>query len=607
MAIHSTSRPALQGRVLVRIPATFTATGGLSVTKANGIWTLEPDWSGLTELATLLEPDSKDLWVWDPVTEVYNTMSIAALGASLFTGTSITSNTIGTGAFTFVTQAGKLWPVGGTVVISSDAAPSTDYMVATVTSYSSTSLVVDVGAGGNHGSGAHTDWTISLAGEQGVPGTAATITAGTTTTLAEGSSATVANSGSSSAAVFDFGIPRGACPAIGFTFDSTSTADSDPGAGKVKFNHATPASITAIYFDNADADTNDVTAWLDSFDDSTNTTKGTLTATDVTAPATKMIFSVSGSVVDGTGYRKVTVAHVSGGTLFTNARRLAWVFSRTGDDGGGVASATANGVGYATGATAMTSTAALTNGQIVVGQTGNPPLPKTVTGDVTIDAAGATAIGNNKVTFAMLSTAVQTLPTVQNFTSGSGTYTLPANCKWIRVRLIGGGGGGGGSGTTPGAAGAGGNTTFGSAFLTGNGGALGIVAPGTPAAGGAATGGDVNIPGGSGGNSSNQVNSFGGQGGNGAFGGGGGQGFGTAGTAGATNSGGGGGGAGCSGTANTGGGGGAGGYVEKIITSPSATYAYAVGAAGTAGTAGGSGFAGGAGAAGRIIVEEFYK
>ena len=47
-------------------------------------------------------------------------------------------------------------------------------------------------------------------GDQGDQGPAATITVGTTTTGAAGSQAAVANSGTSSAAVFDFTIPRGA-------------------------------------------------------------------------------------------------------------------------------------------------------------------------------------------------------------------------------------------------------------------------------------------------------------------------------------------------------------------------------------------------------------
>lgn len=49
----------------------------------------------------------------------------------------------------------------------------------------------------------------------GAAGPAATIAAGTTTTLPAGSSATVTNSGTSSAAVFDFGIPKGDTGAAG--------------------------------------------------------------------------------------------------------------------------------------------------------------------------------------------------------------------------------------------------------------------------------------------------------------------------------------------------------------------------------------------------------
>ena len=54
-------------------------------------------------------------------------------------------------------------------------------------------------------------------GATGSPGTAATIAAGTTTTGAPGSSASVTNSGTSGAAVFDFTIPRGDVGATGAT------------------------------------------------------------------------------------------------------------------------------------------------------------------------------------------------------------------------------------------------------------------------------------------------------------------------------------------------------------------------------------------------------
>ena len=60
-------------------------------------------------------------------------------------------------------------------------------------------------------------------GATGATGTAATIAAGTTTTGAAGSSATVVNSGTSSAAIFDFTIPRGDTGATGAT-GATGTA-----------------------------------------------------------------------------------------------------------------------------------------------------------------------------------------------------------------------------------------------------------------------------------------------------------------------------------------------------------------------------------------------
>lgn len=218
-----------------------------------------------------------------------------------------------------------------------------------------------------------------------------------------------------------------------------------------------------------------------------------------------------------------------------------------------------------------------------------------------------------------MSSDTRTTPSIQKFTSGSGTYTTPAGVKYLKVRMVGGGGGGAGSGTSSGNGGAGGNTTFGTSLLTANGGSAG-------AGGGAGGNGGtasvtspatslVALSGGAGGGASNVVLTPGGAGGESPLGGSGGGGTGTGGTgspgkAAATNSGGGGGGAGNGNGAGAnypGGGGGAGGYIEAVIENPSATYSYAVGAAGTAGTAGGSGSAGGAGGSGVIIVEEYYR
>src|SRR5437016_5111773 len=72
--------------------------------------------------------------------------------------------------------------------------------------------------------------------------------------------------------------------------------------------------------------------------------------------------------------------------------------------------------------------------------------------------------------------------------------------------------------------------------------------------------------------------------------------------------GGGGGGAASGGlVALNGAGGGGGGSLYSLITSPAASYSYAVGAGGGAGTAGTNGQAGGAGAAGVIIVTAYFQ
>lgn len=209
-------------------------------------------------------------------------------------------------------------------------------------------------------------------------------------------------------------------------------------------------------------------------------------------------------------------------------------------------------------------------------------------------------------------------PTIQKFTSGSGTYTTPSGVRYIKVKQVGAGGGGAGSGGSGGTGGTGGNTTFGTTLLVANGGVGGVVNGNIGGAGGTASLGTGPIGtaliGGYGncGVSSSAVGTFavGGMGGTSQFGGAGSGGNGNGGGVGGSaviNTGAGGGGAG--GTSTTtfaGAGGGAGGYIDAIIANPSATYAYSVGSAGVGGSAGASGFVGGSGSTGYIEVTEYY-
>lgn len=205
-------------------------------------------------------------------------------------------------------------------------------------------------------------------------------------------------------------------------------------------------------------------------------------------------------------------------------------------------------------------------------------------------------------------------PSIQKFTSGSGTYTTPAEVLYLRIRMVGGGGGGSGSHLNATSGGTGGNTTFGSSLLVANGGGAGNYTINASAGGtaslGSAIGTALSGGTGTGGASQGTVQVMGGAGASSPLGGGGGGGaLNLAGQAATTNTGAGGGGGGSGSTANgySGTGGSAGGFIKAIIPTPSATYAYSVGSAGAAGAAGTSGYAGGAGGSGYIEVTEYYN
>lgn len=97
-----------------------------------------------------------------------------------YLASSSASVTIGTGSKTFSTSSGLAYAAGDIVRIKDTAAPTTNYMIGSVTSYSSTSLVVDVTSVG--GSGTKTSWSISLTGDTGDAGDDGVGYGGTSTT-----------------------------------------------------------------------------------------------------------------------------------------------------------------------------------------------------------------------------------------------------------------------------------------------------------------------------------------------------------------------------------------------------------------------------------------
>lgn len=218
----------------------------------------------------------------------------------------------------------------------------------------------------------------------------------------------------------------------------------------------------------------------------------------------------------------------------------------------------------------------------------------TTTGDNVLDDANQ---ANLLATMAKLFTKS---PTITKFTSGSGTYTVPAGVQWLKVRVV--GGGSGGSGTSADGV-SGGDTSFGTGASQVKGGGATATAGGTFTIGTGNVG--TGLAGGAGSYAPNSTQS-GGIGGGTPFGTGGpGAPSGAvSGIAPAANTGAGGGGS-SSNAAATGRGGCGGGYVEAIIAATlAATYAYVVGAGGNFGF---TSLNGSAGAAGYIEIEEHYN
>lgn len=106
----------------------------------------------------------------------------------------------------------------------------------------------------------------------------------------------------------------------GFRFTySTTTTDADPGAGTFRANNATLSSATQLYVDLAEFGATDITAWLDSLDDSVGTIKGRIRLASMADPTKWIVYNLT-AWTTATGYRKLTVAYVAGpGGLPTTA------------------------------------------------------------------------------------------------------------------------------------------------------------------------------------------------------------------------------------------------------------------------------------------------
>lgn len=119
-------------------------------------------------------------------------------------------------------------------------------------------------------------------------------------------------------------------PGIAYLWN-TSTSNADPGTGKLAINHATPASATALYISETDADGGAMAAILATWDDGSSTIRGRLRAVD---PATGdfLELDITGTLTDNGGWDTFAITP-AGGVNFANATPVRLFFTAKGDKG----------------------------------------------------------------------------------------------------------------------------------------------------------------------------------------------------------------------------------------------------------------------------------
>lgn len=159
--------------------------------------------------------------------------------------------------------------------------------------------------------------------------------------------------------------PQGDIGGVAYRFDA-GTADADPGTGLIRANKADLSAATELYVSKSNRYGDDLSAFLATLADSTSTHKGYLI---LTAPdsETQAAFSVSG-LTDASGYVKLAVLSEGGATAFSDAERLIFLFSRTGNAGD------LNGVNPGATGLALLETNTPAEAQAVIGATGVVPV-----------------------------------------------------------------------------------------------------------------------------------------------------------------------------------------------------------------------------------------
>lgn len=113
----------------------------------------------------------------------------------------------------------------------------------------------------------------------------------------------------------------------------TGTADANPGAGKLRGNNVTLASVTALYVSTTDGDGADIAAILATWGTGTSSVRGALRLAVVGDRSQRADFQISGAVVAHTGYSTIPVTFTSSSATLTAGTGVVLGFVARGDKG----------------------------------------------------------------------------------------------------------------------------------------------------------------------------------------------------------------------------------------------------------------------------------
>lgn len=231
-----------------------------------------------------------------------------------------------------------------------------------------------------------------------------------------------------------------------YTFSTTTTME-DPGAGTLRFNNATLASVTAIALDATTAETGnpDISDEIATWGASTSTIKGKLIIKKSGTPGTFAIFNITAAVTDNTGWLQITVVNTENGGSFSNSDDVFISFSAAGDAGADGADGADGAASIASDDGSLTITNILTAYNAVVAEGGvtadKIPTDINALGSV----SGTTALDLDDGRFITATIAGTTTFTVSNIKttgnadgfyleltlSGAQTVNLPGTVTWF--------------------------------------------------------------------------------------------------------------------------------------------------------------------------------